>query len=110
MPNFKSGRKKTGKNLWFWIGIIIIVILIETSEKIGLTMGSIKVNELSPLQRAIFKAEKELLQSALQEYDKFKRIKEELIAEEFSFEIWRDLLNELKLIETSANSSEFIID
>ncbi|NLY75847.1 MAG: DNA primase [Firmicutes bacterium] len=52
--------------------------------------------ELSPLQKAIFEAEKELLQSALQEYDKLKRINEELKPEEFRFEIWRNLFLQIK--------------
>jgi DNA primase len=75
----------------------------DPGEKIGLTMNAI-VNELSPLKRAIFETEKELLQFALQEYDKFKRIKEELKAEEFSFETWRDLWLEIERVEASENS------
>jgi DNA primase len=81
----------------------------DTVEKIGLTMGEVKVNELSPLRRAIFETEKELLQFALQEYDKFKRIKEELKAEEFSFEIWRDLLLEIGRVEASVEDSRTIL-
>lgn len=65
------------------------------SKAIDNTM-EVRLNQLSPLQKAIFEAEKELLQSALQEYDKLKRIKEELKPEEFSFEIWRNLFSEIK--------------
>jgi DNA primase len=81
----------------------------DTGEKIGLTMGAIKVNELSPLKRAIFETEKELLQIALQEYDKFKRIKEELKAEEFSFEIWRDLYLEIERVGASVKDSRIVL-
>jgi DNA primase len=75
----------------------------ETSEKIGIAIGETGIEKLSPLQRAVFKAEKELLQSALQEYNKFERIKEELKAEEFSFKIWRDLFLQIKQVGLSSN-------
>jgi hypothetical protein len=39
------------------------------------------------------------LQSALQEYDKFKRIKEKLNTEDLHFQIWRDLFEQLQQIE-----------
>lgn len=80
-----------------------------TGEKIGLTMGMVKLNELSSLKRAIFETEKELLHIALQEYDKFKRIKEELKAEEFSFEIWRDLLLEIERVGALVEDSGIIL-
>lgn len=82
----------------------------ETSEKIGIPISRIQPDQLPPLQRAIFKAEKELLQSALQEYNKFKRIKEELKVEEFSFEIWRDLFSEIKRLEFSEEGFRKIFD
>ncbi len=66
--------------------------------KNSLSLGNMKPKELSPLQRWIFEAEKELLQSALQEYDKFTRIKEKLTVADFHFDIWRELfsaINEL---------------
>ncbi|HEX3047267.1 MAG TPA: DNA primase [Bacillota bacterium] len=70
-----------------------------------------KINKAAtPLQQAIFDAEKELLQSALQEYDKFERIKEELITDEFSNEIWRALFNELKQIARPDNVKTLVID
>ncbi|HBE80553.1 MAG TPA: DNA primase [Firmicutes bacterium] len=81
----------------------------DNSEKIGTTMGTINLNELPPLKRAIFQTEKELLQFALQEYDKFKRIKEELKLEEFSFAIWRDLLLEIERVEASSKDSQIIL-
>jgi DNA primase len=69
-----------------------------TTEKTSLSLGITKFEEISPLQRAIFDAEKELLQSALQEYDKFERIKEKLKMEDFHFEIWRELFQQLQQI------------
>lgn len=63
---------------------------------------------LSPLQRAIFTAEKELLGLALQEYDKFERIKEELKADEFHFPIWRDLFIQLKTVQGPNDSTEIL--
>lgn len=67
----------------------------EITEKITGTFDSLTPDQLSPLKRAIFDAEKELLQSALQEYEKFERIKEELITDELHFKIWQDLFREL---------------
>ncbi len=81
----------------------------ETGEKIGPSMGMINLDELSPLKRAIFETEKELLQFALQEYDNLKRIKEELKEEEFSFEIWRDLLLEIERVGASDKDSRIIL-
>jgi DNA primase len=81
----------------------------DNSEKIGTTMGTINLNELPPLKQAIFQTEKELLQFALQEYDKFKRIKEELKVKEFSFAIWRDLLLEIERVEASSKDSQIIL-
>ena len=69
-----------------------------------------QLNSLSPLQKAIFEAEKELLQSALQEYDKLKRIKEELKPEEFSFEIWRNLFLVVKEKSFSTDNIEAIFN
>ena len=67
-------------------------------------------DQLSPLQRAIFEAEKELLQTALQEYDKLKRIKEELKAEQFSFDIWRNLFLQIKEKNFSTDDMEVILN
>lgn len=67
-------------------------------------------NQLSPLQRAIFEAEKELLQTALQEYDKLKRIKEELKAEQFTFDIWRNLFLQIKEKNFSTDNMEVILN
>lgn len=68
----------------------------QINPKVSDNTIEVRPNPLSPLQKAIFEAEKELLQSALQEYDKLKRIKEELKPEEFSFAIWRKLFLEIK--------------
>ncbi len=73
------------------------------------TIG-VQPDSLSPLQKAIFEAEKELLQSALQEYDKLKRIKEELKPEEFSFEIWRNLFLEVKEKSFLTDNMEAILN
>ncbi|HBF36673.1 MAG TPA: DNA primase [Firmicutes bacterium] len=81
----------------------------ETGEKIGLSMGMINLDELSPLKRAVFETEKELLQFALQEYGNLKRINEELKAEEFNFEIWRDLLLEIERVGASDKDSRIIL-
>ncbi len=67
-------------------------------------------NPLSPLQKAIFEAEKELLQSALQEYDKLKRIKEELKPEEFRFEIWRNLFLQIKDLSFLTDNMEAVLN
>lgn len=68
---------------------------IEQNQKNRPFIGSVVVDQLSPLQKALFDAEKELLQSILQEYDKLERIKEELKPEELYFEIWRELYKEI---------------
>jgi DNA primase len=81
----------------------------KTIEKIADTVDSFNLNELSPFKRAIFNAEKELLQSALQEYEKFERIKEELITEELSFKIWQDLFSELCNLSGNIIDSEQIL-
>ncbi len=81
----------------------------ETGEKIGPSMGMINLDKLSPIKRAVFETEKELLQFALQEYDNLKRIKEELKAEEFSFEIWRDLLLEIERVGALDKDSRIIL-
>ena len=65
---------------------------------------------LTPLQKAIFGVEKELLQLTLQEYDKFARIKEELKAEDFRFEVWRTLFTALDQKKLSAEGSEIVLD
>lgn len=80
-----------------------------TTEKIANTVDSFAQEELSPFQRAVFNAEKELLQSALQEYEKFERIKVELITQEFSFKIWQDLFIELCNISGCGGDSEKIL-
>ncbi|HEX3045913.1 MAG TPA: hypothetical protein VHY08_14240, partial [Bacillota bacterium] len=82
----------------------------EKSERSEGVIDIINPKESSPLRRAFFKAEKELLQSALQEYDKFERIKEELTADEFSNEIWKTLFSELKQINRPEDSKTPIID
>ncbi len=66
--------------------------------------------ELSPLEKAIFEAEKELLQSSLQEYDKLKRIKEELKPEDFRFEIWRNLFIQIKEMDFLTDNIEAVIN
>jgi DNA primase len=65
---------------------------------------------LTPLQRAIFAAEKELLQLTLQEYDKLERIKEELEAEDFRFAVWRDLFIALEQGFESNENSQIVLD
>ncbi|MGE5583443.1 MAG: DNA primase [Bacillota bacterium] len=81
-----------------------------TNEKIGPFIGGINPETLSPLKKGIFETEKELLQMALQEYDKFKRIKEELNMEEFSFEIWRDLWAEIQRAGGIVENSRFLME
>jgi DNA primase len=81
----------------------------KTTEKIANTVDSFNPAELAPFQRAIFNTEKELLQSVLQEYEKFERIKEELITEEFSFKIWQDLFSELCSLCGNVHDSEQIL-
>lgn len=63
----------------------------EMTEKKADSIGVPDLAGLAPQQQILFKVEKELLQLALQEYDKLARIKEELKTEEFIFPIWRDL-------------------
>lgn len=87
----KNEREKThfldnGNNNSYTIG---------TAQNNSPAVGLIKFEELTPFQKAVFKAEKELLQFALQEYEKFERIKEELNPDELYFEIWRELYGEL---------------
>jgi DNA primase len=88
----------------------------ETTEKIAdihayaPAPDSLKLKELSPLNRAIFEAEKELLQSALQEYEKFERIKEELIIDKFRFKIWQDLFAELYQVKSDIKDAEAILE
>jgi DNA primase len=67
----------------------------ETVQKNSQHIGLIQPNDLSPLKKAIFEVEKELLQSALQEYDKFARIKEKLNPDQLSFEVWRQFWSDL---------------
>lgn len=81
----------------------------KITEKIADSLDSFNLNERSPFKQAIFNAEKELLQSALQEYEKFERIKEELITEEFSFKIWQDLFSELCKLSGNIIDSEQIL-
>jgi DNA primase len=59
-------------------------------------VGWVDPSTLTPLQKAIYDAEKELLQFTLQEYDKLERIKEELEAKDFRFAVWRDLFTALE--------------
>lgn len=68
-------------------------------EKLGLTGDIHDLENLTPFEKAVFKAEKELLQLALQEYDKFARIKKELTAGDFSFPLWRELFLQLENLE-----------
>jgi DNA primase len=79
-----------------------------TTEKNGLSVGTIRNAELSPIQAAIFEAEKELLQIALQEYDKFARIKEELKAEDFQFAVWRDFFGALQDTEPAPENHQIL--
>jgi len=76
----------------------------------GVNLNELTPNALSPLQKSIFEAEKELLQSALQEYDKLKRIKEELKPEEFSFEVWRDLFIQIKELNFLTDNIETVLN
>ncbi len=80
----------------------------KTTGNNGLGIGMTLPENLSPLQQAIFTAEKELLGLALQEYDKFERIKEELKADEFHFPIWRDLFIQLKTVQGSNDATEIL--
>ncbi len=88
----------------------------ETTVKIAdipMYAGSsngLNLEELTPLKKAIFEAEKELLQSALQEYEKFERIKEELKIDEFSFKIWQDLFSVLSGLEGDIKDSDKILE
>lgn len=72
--------------------------------------GLVNVENLTPLQKAIFKAEKELLQLTLQEYDKFERIKEKLEAKDFRFEVWRNLFAALDQKRLSSAGPEFVLE
>lgn len=81
----------------------------ESNEQNGVFWGNIEGAEASPLKRAIFEAEKELLRSTLQEYDKFERIKVQLIAEEFTFKVWRDLFTALSDFHQSGVDSEIVL-
>lgn len=67
----------------------------RTNVNNGEDMDLIDFGHLSPLEKAIFEVEKELLQSALQEYDKFERIKEQLNPGQLHFKLWRQLFEEL---------------
>ncbi|HOL10926.1 MAG TPA: DNA primase, partial [Bacillota bacterium] len=82
----------------------------DTNEKNSTNIGITALEELSPLQKAIFKAEKELLQIALQEYDKFERIKEELRPEELYFEPWRELFSELLKLDIANNENITVLE
>ena len=82
---------------------------IKTTEKISDIIDRYHLKELTPVKRAIFEAERELLQSAMQEYEKFERIKEELIIDELSFKIWQDLLSELSKVNGCVNDSGQIL-
>jgi len=66
-----------------------------TSENNRPYAGFVDPGQPTPLKKAIFETEKELLQFALQEYDKFARIKEKLLAQTFSFDIWQRLWDDL---------------
>jgi len=66
-----------------------------TSENNRPYPGFVDPGQLTPLKKAIFETEKELLQFALQEYDKFARIKEKLLAHSFSFDVWQRLWDDL---------------
>ena len=62
------------------------------------------------MELAIFKAERELLNSILQEYEKFERIKEELKAEDFSFQPWRDFYNQLLASEVPTDGWQSFLE
>lgn len=83
---------------------------IQMNHKTSDNNGIETENNLSPLEKAIFEAEKELLQSALQEYDKLKRIKEELKPEEFRFEIWRNLFVRIKELNIFTDNIEAVVN
>jgi DNA primase len=73
-------------------------------------VGWVEPGNLTPLQKAIFDAEKELLQLTLQEYDKLERIKEELEAKDFRFAVWRDLFITLEQGINSNENSQIVLD
>ncbi|MGD8400235.1 MAG: DNA primase [Bacillota bacterium] len=72
--------------------------------------GWVDPERLTPLQKAIFEVEKELLQLALQEYDKLERIKKELKAKDFRFSIWRDLFIQLEQGVDFAEKAPVVFD
>jgi hypothetical protein len=72
--------------------------------------GGIELEHLTPLQKAIFEVEKELLQLTLQEYDKLERIKKELGAEDFRFSIWRELFIQLEQGVNFTKNSQVVLD
>jgi DNA primase len=82
----------------------------QMNPNAGININELTPNALSPLQKAIFEAEKELLQSALQEYDKLKRIKEELKPEEFSFKVWRNLFIQIKELNFLTDNIETVVN
>jgi DNA primase len=82
----------------------------ETVQKNSQHIGLIQPNDLSPLKKAIFEVEKELLQSALQEYDKFARIKEKLNRDQLSFEVWREFWNDLIHQNPTAENFKAILE
>jgi DNA primase len=73
-------------------------------------VGWVNPGNLTPLQKAIFDVEKELLQLTLQEYDKLERIKEELEAKDFRFAVWRDLFTALEQGIDSVENSQSVLD
>lgn len=68
-------------------------------------IGWIDLNQLSPVKKAIFEVEKELLQFALQEYEKFERIKERLQPNQLSFQLWRQMW--IDLLEKNPSSDAY---
>jgi DNA primase len=72
--------------------------------------GGVEPGNLTPLQKTIFEAEKELLQLTLQEYDKLARIKEELEAKDLRFAVWRDLFTALEQGMQSAQDAPAVLD
>lgn len=80
----------------------------ETNENNRPYAGFVDPGQLTPLKKAIFETEKELLQIALQEYDKFARIKEKLQAHPLSFEVWQRLWNDLAAKNPDSQSFQAI--
>lgn len=82
----------------------------EISHNTSQHAGLLNPKDLPPLQKAIFEVEKELLQSALQEYDKFARIKEKLNPDQLSFKVWREFWSDLLHQNPSDDNFQMILE